>query len=80
MSRTGEIAGLADAGLDSGRSRFTTDALVAYSEYFSEGSLDVSATQFARGSGRTIGSPLLPRAWTAPGGPCRRRTSASASS
>ena len=30
-------------------SRFTTDALAAYSEYFSEGSLDVSATQFARG-------------------------------
>ncbi len=28
---------------------FTTDGLVAYSEYFSEGSLDVSATQFARG-------------------------------
>ena len=30
-------------------SRLTTDALVAYSEYFSEAALDVSATQFARG-------------------------------
>jgi ferric enterobactin receptor len=30
-------------------SRFSTDALAAYSEYFSEASLDVAATQFARG-------------------------------
>ena len=30
-------------------SRFTTDALVAYSEYFSEASLDVTGSQFARG-------------------------------
>ena len=30
-------------------SRFTSDALVAYSEYFSEASLDVASTRFARG-------------------------------
>lgn len=30
-------------------SRLTTDALVAYSEYFSKAALDVAATQFARG-------------------------------
>jgi len=30
-------------------SRFTSDALVAYSEYFSEAALDVAAAQFARG-------------------------------
>ena len=30
-------------------SRFTSDALVAYSEYFSEASLDVASTQAARG-------------------------------
>jgi ferric enterobactin receptor len=30
-------------------SRFTSDALVAYSEYFSEAALDVAATQFTRG-------------------------------
>ena len=30
-------------------SRFTSDALVAYSKYFSEASLDVASTRFARG-------------------------------
>jgi len=30
-------------------SRFTSDALVAYSEYFSEAALDVASTRFSRG-------------------------------
>ena len=58
--------------------RLTTDALVAYSEYFSEAALDVSANQFARGFREdnrvTDFTARLDNSWR----PLRRRMSASA--